>query len=72
MSILVETELLKLEKFVKFDDAKADLKTKKRKKISTDVFAKQNPWMPIEKAESNIGILSKSGVTPVIRKTSFC
>lgn len=72
MSILVETELLKLEKFIKFDDAKADLKTKKRKKISTDVFAKQNPWMPIEKAESNIGILSKSGVTPVIRKTSFC
>lgn len=71
MSILVETELLTLEKFVKFDDAKADLKTK-RKKISADVFAKQNPWMPIEKAESNIGILSKSGVTPVIRKTSFC
>ena len=71
MSILVETELLTLEKFVKFDDAKADLKTK-RKKISTDVFAKQNPWMPIEKAESNIRILSKSGVTPVIRKTSVC
>ena len=47
-------------------------KQKKEKKISTDVFAKQNPWMPIEKAESNIGILSKSGVTPVIRKTSFC
>lgn len=31
MSILVETELLTLEKFVKFDDAKADLKTKRKK-----------------------------------------
>ena len=59
--------------YVKFDGAKADLKKKKKKKkISTDVFAKQNPWMPIEKAESNIRILSKSGVTPVIRKTSVC
>lgn len=40
MSILVETELLKLEKFVKFDDAKADLKTKKRKKNLNRCFCK--------------------------------
>lgn len=34
MSILVETELLTLEKFVKFDDAKADLKTKRKKNLN--------------------------------------
>ena len=49
--------------YIKFDDTKVGLK-----KMSTDFFAKQNSWVPIEKAERNIIISSKSGVLPVFRR----
>ena len=52
--------------YVKFDDAKAGLK-----KVSNDFFAKQNSWVPTEKAESNIKIPSKSGVPTVFKRAQF-
>ena len=39
--------------------------------MSTDFYAKQSSWVPMEKAESNVRILSKSDVQPVIRRTQF-
>ena len=42
--------------YIKFDDVEAGLK-----KISTDHFARQNMWVPIEKAETNIVFKNKQG-----------
>ena len=52
--------------YVKFDDAHAGLKA-----MQTDHFARQNVWVPIEKAEAIISIKVNSNSSPIIKRTQF-
>ena len=52
--------------YVKFDDVKAGLKL-----IQTDHVARQNMWVPIEKAEASITINVSKNSSPVIKRTQF-
>ena len=52
--------------YIKFDDTEAG-----RKKIDTDHFARQNVWVPIEKAETSIAVKVNKVSSPVIKRTQF-
>ena len=52
--------------YVKFDDCTAG-----RKRMSLNVFARQNNWVHIEKCETEIKIIKRSQASPYIRRTQF-
>ena len=52
--------------YVVFDDSQAG-----RKKMSSNAFAQQNNWVPIERCETEIKINKRSQTSPSIRRTQF-
>ena len=63
----IEMSCNKVKKvYVKFDDCRAG-----RKRMSLNVLARQNNWVPVEKCETEIKIIKRSQASPCIRRTQF-